>query len=124
MSEWLQLVLALVGSTTFMGAVTAGGRMWFQSRLEAENRRQAQLKILEDRVVALQDKIENLLSDATSRERETIRQLTERIETDKKQTEVITAATVALKEAAAAIARMDGALHDDDRRRRSEDRPA
>ena len=75
-------------------------------RLEAE-RREAEKHDLVGRVEKLQAKVESLLMDAIAREKEANRQMQERIAMDAKQNEVIAAATVALKDAATAIAKME-----------------
>lgn len=118
MPDWVQnLIIAAFGSTTLAGAIG----WWFKSRredrkeadarreatrLSLEARTEAMRIALESRVERLNDKVESLLRDAIAREREVITQNEERLDMDKKQLEVITAATTALKEATATMAKM------------------
>ena len=99
MSEWLQLAITIIGSTTITGGLVAGISAWFKWRREDR-------KALEGQVVALQAKIESLLMDQIAKERETNAQMLERIAMDAKQNEVIAAATAALREASATIDRL------------------
>lgn len=101
MSEWLQLAITIIGSTTITGGLVAGISAWFKWRREDR-------KALEGQVVALQAKIESLLMDQIARERESNEQMRERIAMDDKQNEVISAATAALREASAALNKLGG----------------
>jgi hypothetical protein len=118
MPDWVQnLIIAAFGSTTLAGAIG----WWFKSRREdrkeenarkeatrlaLEARTEATRLALEARIEKLNDKVESLLRDAIARERETIAQNEERLAMDQKQNEVISAATTALKEAAAVMVKM------------------
>jgi hypothetical protein len=123
MPDWAQeLLLAVLGSTTFAGAVG----WWFKSRREdrkeedarkeavrlaLEGRTEAMRLALEARVEKLNDKVESLLRDAIAREREVIDRDRERIDMDAKQNEVISAATTALKEATVVMAALKKPPH-------------
>lgn len=109
MPEWaLQLILAVIGSASITGGVGWIFKTRRDDRIAEEARRQAEKRSLEERAEKLQAKVESLLMDAFARERENNAQMAERIAMDKQQNEVIVAATAALKEATAALAKRDG----------------
>lgn len=103
----MQLLLAVIGST----AITGGVGWWFKTRrddrIAKDARTQADMDALRARDEKLQAKIESLLMDAIARERENNSQMSERIEMDAKQNEVIVAATATLKECAVLIAKVE-----------------
>lgn len=108
MPDWLQqLLLAVIGSAS----ITGGIGWWFKTRRddrkEEADRRIVLHATLETRIEKLQVKIESLLMDAIAREKEANVQMTQRIEMDARQNEVITAATTALKEAAIIMAHLE-----------------
>lgn len=108
MPEWLMQLLIAGGG---LGLIAGGVKSIYNSRNDERKaeiiRREVERAALEARVEKLQDKIESLLMDAIAREQEANAQMQERIAMDAKQNEVIAAATVALKDAAAAIAKLE-----------------
>lgn len=103
----MQLVLAVIGSAS----ITGGVGWWFKTRrddrLTKDARHLADMDALRARDEKLQAKIESLLMDAIARERENNAQMSERIEMDAKQNEVIVAATAAMKECTVFLARAE-----------------
>lgn len=107
MPPWLESLLIAGGGLTLIGGgVGAWWRAWREDRRRREDLRQKEKQDLIDRVERLQLKVESLLMDAIAREKESNIQMQERIEMDAKQNNVIAAATVALKDAAAAFAKI------------------
>lgn len=108
MPEWaMQLLLALIGSASVTGGIGWFFRSRRDDRKEEEARRSAIYAASEARCEKLQGKVESLLMDAIARERENNAQMSERIEMDAKQNEVILAATGTLKECAMFLARLE-----------------
>lgn len=110
--DWIPVILALI--TAVVTPTVIGIGWWFKSKredLKAERERhRAELERLcaiiasqEIKEEKLQQKIENLLMDSIARERENSQQNRERLDMDAKQIAVVSAATAALKESAAAI---------------------
>lgn len=103
MPEWLsQIVIAVIGA----GGLSGVG--WF-FKTRREDYKEERKRLI-DKIDLLQTKVESLLMDASARERETIAQLTERIEMDKKQNEVIAAAVTTLREGSQVIINATTAL--------------
>ena len=110
MPEWAQQLLIAGGGLAMIGG---GLRAWWTAfREDRKAKREADAaakRSLEERAERLQEKVESLLMDAFARERESNAQLAERIAMDKQQNEIIIAATAALQEARALLAKMGGA---------------